>query len=397
MARCLATLPMRLGGLGLRSATRMAPAAYWASWADAFPMISARLPSLGEEILEAMTGEQAGGCIEELVSAAGQLDRGGFLQRPDWLQLRAGARPPVALDAEPGEWQHGWQFHASSPLEHHFRETVLLARPCPDDQVAHLRSHSGPGSSDVLCGAPSQPEFVVEPHLFRALVMERLRLPLDITDARCERLDFEGRHRGACPRSGRLRTRALGPERSLARVCREAGASVRCNTKLRDMNVAVSAMDERSIEVLASGLPLFHGAQLAIDVTLRSPLTAQGMACAGAAQTNGAVLHRARRDKERKYQELVAGDRCRLVVVALETGGRWSQEAVEFVNAIAGARARSAPPLLRGSAFFGWRRRWMRMLSVSCGRSFASSLVSTRVSSVEGQDGLAPDLADLFG
>ena len=103
MARCLATLPMRLGGLGLRSATRMAPAAYWASWADAFPMISA-LPSLGEEILEVMTGEQAGGCIDELVSAAGQLDRGGFLQRPDWLQLRAGVRPPVALDAEPGEW-----------------------------------------------------------------------------------------------------------------------------------------------------------------------------------------------------------------------------------------------------------------------------------------------------
>ena len=50
MARCLATLPMRLGGLGLRLATRMGPAAYWASWADAFPMISARLPSLGGDL-----------------------------------------------------------------------------------------------------------------------------------------------------------------------------------------------------------------------------------------------------------------------------------------------------------------------------------------------------------
>ena len=39
----------------------------------------------------------------------------------------------------------------------------------------------------------------------------------------------------------------------------------------------------------------------------------------------------------------------------------------------------------------------MSMLPVSCGRSFASSLVFTRVSSVEGPDGLAPDLADLFG
>ena len=38
----LATLPMRMGGLGLRSATRMAPAAYWASWADALHMVQAR-------------------------------------------------------------------------------------------------------------------------------------------------------------------------------------------------------------------------------------------------------------------------------------------------------------------------------------------------------------------
>ena len=38
----------------------------------------------------------------------------------------------------------------------------------------------------------------------------------------------------------------------------------------------------------------------------------------------------------------------------------------------------------------------MRMLSVSCGRSFASSLVSPRADALDGQDGFAPDLADLF-
>ena len=57
------------------------------------------------------------------MSAAGQLDRGGFLQQPDWL--RAGARPPVALDAKLDEWQHGWQFHASSPLLN-----TISERPC---------------------------------------------------------------------------------------------------------------------------------------------------------------------------------------------------------------------------------------------------------------------------
>ena len=75
----------------------------------------------------------------------------------------------------------------------------------------------------------------------------------------------------ACPRSGRLRTRAVGPERTLA--------TVRINTKLRDMNVAISASDAREIEVFASGLPLHHGAQLAVDIIVRSALTVNGSAC----------------------------------------------------------------------------------------------------------------------
>ena len=179
--------------------------------------------------------------------------------------------------------RHGWQHHASS-LEYHFRETVVLAQSCSADQ-AHLRSHSGPGTGEVLLGAPTGPEFRVEPQLFRTLVLERLRLPLDVTESKCECgcfLDTTGRHRAACPRSGRLRTRAVGPARTLARVCREAGASVRINTKLRDMNVAISTSDAREIEVLASGLPMHHGAQLAVDITMRSALTANGSACPNA-------------------------------------------------------------------------------------------------------------------
>ena len=67
--------------------------------------------------------------------------------------------------------------------EYHFRETVVLAQSCAADQ-AHLRSHSGPCASLVLCGSPTSPEFTVKPHLFRTIILERLRLPLLITDAR---------------------------------------------------------------------------------------------------------------------------------------------------------------------------------------------------------------------
>ena len=114
----------------------------------------------------------------------------------------------------------------------------------------------GPVLSSSVC--PTGPEFQVEPEAFRVLVSEKHRQPLPITDATCECgvcLDLLGRHRAACPRSGRLRTRAVPTERTLARVCREAGAFVRVSAKLRDMNVEVRADDERAIEVLASGSP----------------------------------------------------------------------------------------------------------------------------------------------
>ena len=191
---------------------------------------------------------------------------------------------------ELGEWAHGWQHYATSASEHHFRESVVLAQSCPSHQT-HLRSHSGSGCSHVFCGCPTQLEFRINPDLFRVLILERLRVPLPVTEARCECgavLDC----RAACPQSGRLRTRALAPERTLARVCREAGASVRRNVKLVEMNIAVAANDERAIEVVASGLPVHHGAQLAVDITLRCALTASGLPRPGAAVADGVVARR---------------------------------------------------------------------------------------------------------
>ena len=227
----------------------MASAAFWASWADALHMIHERLPQLAATTLERLDGEHdVGGCLMELRRAADGLDRQGFVGRPSWVDLQAGSRPPPSTLTEPGEWAHGRQFRAS--------------------YQAHLRSHSGGGCSHVLHGCPTSPEFTVAPDVFRTIVLERLRLPLLVTETRCDcgaLTDSRGRHWAACPHSGRLRTRAVAAEKTMARMCREAGATVRANANLRDMNVAVRGDDERCIEVVASGLQLYHGAQLAVD------------------------------------------------------------------------------------------------------------------------------------
>ena len=72
---------------------------------------------------------------------------------------------------------------------------------------------------------------------------------------------------------------------------------------------------------------LFGGVQLAIDTTLVSPLHADDSARPGAAQNDGVALRVARRPKERRHPELSGhNNRCRLVVLAVEVGGRWSDE-----------------------------------------------------------------------
>ena len=79
-AREIATLPMRLGGLGLISASRISPAAHWSSWADALHMVSQRLPEVANDIVTQLTGEPEG-CLAELQGAARHLDRCGFVRR----------------------------------------------------------------------------------------------------------------------------------------------------------------------------------------------------------------------------------------------------------------------------------------------------------------------------
>jgi hypothetical protein len=403
MARALATLPLRFGGLGMRSAARTANAAYWASLADTLPMIRERMPESAQEMVKALQGETATtehSCLAEAREAAGLLQREGFARQPTWPALMEGQRPPRNLGAEPGEWPHGWQYYASSTREHFFRRHEVLAKSMPADQ-AHLRSHSGRNAGAALSGVPTAKEYELEPFQCRTLLLERLRLPLSLGEATCTGcgcpVDARGRHYASCTKTGRLKKRAAEPERVLARICREAGAVVRQNVLLKNLNANVRASDKRAVEVVAQGLPCRGGKQLAVDVTLRSVLAADGTPHSRAASADGVVALRARQDKQSTYPELVKAPRCELVVVAVETGGRFCDEAAHFLEELAYARARDVTPLLRGAACLAWQRRWTRMLATACARAYATSLVApTSFLGNVGVDGPSPLLSDLL-
>ena len=90
----------------------------------------------------------------------------------------------------------------------------------------------------------------------------------------------------------------------------------RGNMLVGELDLHVPVADARRREVVVDGLPLFGGAQLAIDTILHCDGTARPRT----ANEDGVV---------RTYPELVGPPaRARLVVLAGEVAGRWSEDQV---------------------------------------------------------------------
>ena len=396
----IAHLPLTEGGLGLMSATILAAPAYWSSWADTLPVLQAHLPELTHQILEQLnTHSQAPPALQAAADAARTVAATGW-EPPTWAaiassQTQAPAPPPAPAE---GPFARGWQ-HKASTTAHAWLKAELFNAIPPASQ-ALITSQSGPFASRTFTTTPYTNDFAYPSHLFRILLLRRLRLPLPLfaRTCRCRRtFDSLGDHRAACAQSGVLRSRGGPLERAAARVCREAGARVTTHTRLADLNVQhVQHIDDRRIEVIANGLALWGGAQLAVNTTLVSPLTRAGEPRRRAGRFAGAALTDARKAKERAYPELLRNSRCRLVVLGIEVGGRWSEEAASFITSLARTKTRDTPAPLRHAAATSLISRWTALLTHAAMTAFAASLLFEDPTNHHNLDGEPPSLSDLL-
>ena len=226
------------------------------------------------------------------------------------------------------------------------------------------------------------------------MIRRRHALVTDVVRAR-NRLDVLGHHRAECANVGVLGRRGFALESAAASVCREASGRVSVNVAVRDLDICVpDRADERRLEVVADGLPLFHGAQIAVDTTLVSVLRRDGTPHPRCANEDGAALAQARRRKELRYPELAGQHgRTKLVVLASEVGGRWSEVCRQFLCQLASAKTRNEPKVLRSRAGQAWLHGWCSLLACSSARAFAKSLLERRGGI--GADGSTPSTADV--
>ena len=243
-AKATASLPLAMDGTGLRDASRTSQPALWASWADCLSMVYDRHPDVATMMVRQLSGvdDCESPSLQAASRAARELTGVECFEVPSWEALVRGARPPPheVDDYEPGEARHGWQHEAASRVERLFRSH--LTEGLAEHEQALFRSPSGPMAGMALAASPSNYLTRIEPHLFRAVLLRRLRLPLSLSvrTCRCGRLlDSLGHHRAACARGGVLGRRGSAIESAATRLCREGGARVATNVMLRDLDLPV--------------------------------------------------------------------------------------------------------------------------------------------------------------
>ena len=111
--------------------------------------------------------------------------------------------------------------------------------------------------------------------------------------------------------------------------------------------------------------PTSWGGALCCDATMVSPLTREGEPHPRAATSDGASLRHAERRKLAAYPELCVPGPQRLLVLGNEVGGRWNDQARDFLRTLTRLRGCRAPAAVRCSVASGWARRWWGLLSVA--------------------------------
>lgn len=306
--------PLRDGGLGLVSVALVAAAAHAASWHQVSPDIVSRLGLDSVAVLRAEV-PWADRCLRDADAVVQEclLDR---LAPAGSSHTRVSQRTLTEARVK--------------------KEVADVLAQLDGDPVASARmlSAAGPGAGAWLL-TPTAPAHHFRNEQFAVAVRLRLGLPVPIGAGTCQHvkgngtvcgapLDQHGVHALTCPSGGWFGRRHDHVCKSLAAYCADNGCEAEREVL---MPLAAPAHPEARMDVVirSRGRP----ATVPVDATIVSPLTGEMLRRGASARVPGAAAQAAAKHKRAKYSNVD------LVPFALETYGRWSEEARSFAKQVA--------------------------------------------------------------
>eukprot|EP00439_Symbiodinium_sp_Y106_P065954 s1280_g10.t1 len=144
---------------------------------------------------------------------------------------------------------------------------------------------------------------------------------------------------------------------------------------------------------VCSGLPLWHGAQLAVDAALVSPVTRDGRPHDGADHHPGWAV----RKRRQTYPEIARSRRCRLVVFGSKLADAGLRKLPPLFASLP-VRVQQVPLLLSATLprRAAWVLSWSGFISVAAQRALAATFLELPLQSELGAAGPPPALHELL-
>ena len=318
-------------------------------------------------------------CLAAAEAAGRQCDAAGWTARPSWEDLAAGCRPPE-LPQEPttlGEWTHGWQYHASYNLEraaHLSLMATLGGGPgtrcnAATTGKARVWSCMGAYAASWLTVCPTTD--LLGLHSAHMACAVRRRLGIGVI---CEGGDPHGHAKLTTNNNARLNSRHTWMVSAWRQVFTEAGGLIpdrNVERLLSHTHIPTPQGDTRRLDLVVPCLNVARGLPLFCDVTVISPIAGNGRPRAGTSTRGGRLLEQAERANNDTYHEVLTSGLGSLECLGCEVFGRWGEQSMNLVPALARERCRDLPARMRRGTMMGLLHRWWGLLGVSLQKSVA--------------------------
>ena len=328
------------------------------------------------------------------------LDRAGLSWANGGLGLRSAMRDKVSLgrrivvrgqisadDPMPGV-RKGWQRGVAAHVDEEFRTGVLWPRLRPQTGAPPFPTR--PMAGVPFSCIPSSTATRFEPQEFRVSLLRRLWCPLPLSASSCRYgrpFDPSGHHRVLGRRRFSLEERRSkcvqrGPvESDNERPCPRFGPTTQSRSRqslIRGGGRWTPVIPRRSVcDRHHDGVPSAHG-RFSAPAMRNHRWGSRG---------------RSPRSERAHLPRTQVRGRARMVVVACEVGGRWSDEALSFLNSLTNAKVRDEPEDFRKVVKAAWLRRWKVLLACTAARAFVLSLLERRCAL--GCDSVTPSSAEV--